>query len=186
VDQTTLAMLKEGDPSTIDAIIAFINQFARRRGIPPSDADELAVRTVAAAYEAADGYRGEAKVETWLCGIAARIWAGNCRERARRSGRTESLDDGRTELADPHEDVEQMAMDRMIAEDAVKQLSEEERQALLLRLAGLTSEEIAQQMGKTVDAVRSLKYRATQRLARHLRELDALAGDDSEMGRETV
>jgi len=175
VDQTTLARLKEGDSAAATECYAVVKQWALRQKIPPDKADELAVDTLSAVYLAADSFRGEAKVDTWLIGIARRAWANRCRQERSHTSRTISLDEAAERDDDVH--VEEMAIDRLAAEEAIGRLSEQERQAFLLRVRdGLSSEDIAERMGKSVAAVRSLKYRAVKEVGRYWRQFQ----EDSE------
>jgi RNA polymerase sigma-70 factor, ECF subfamily len=70
------------------------------------------------------------------------------------------------------EDPEELAIDRVDADRvvaALRELSEDQRQVLLLRMAaGLTAPEVAQTLGKTIGAVKALQHRGLASLARVL------------------
>jgi RNA polymerase sigma-70 factor (ECF subfamily) len=87
--------------------------------------------------------------------------------------RTESLDDVLDEAAlaedapDPQDLAERLEGSRVMA--ALEQLSTDQREVLLLRLAaGLTVVEVAATLGKTTGAVKALQHRGLARLAQKL------------------
>ena len=136
-------------------------------------AEDLTGMTLAAAVEALPGFRGEVdQLGGWLFRIA-RHDLHDYRRRVARS-RTENLDDVLDEAAlageppSPREwPVERLEASRVMA--ALEQLSTDQREVLLLRLAaGLTVGEVAATLGKTAGAVKSLQHRGLASLARKL------------------
>jgi len=169
MDDSTLAKLRQGDPVALRECLLIVNQWVRtQKQIPPADAEDIVLEAIERAVIAADSYRGEAKVETWLHQIASNTWVDNCRQRGRHAPWADSLDEKPGETASNAFDPEEMAFRRMAAEEAMgllSKLSEDERQAFVLRVVhGLSSEQIAQRLERTVDAVRCLKYRAAKKL----------------------
>lgn len=70
-----------------------------------------------------------------------------------------------------HEDVAKLVSDRLLAEEALSSLSEEERQAIeLVPMWGLTNSEAATEMGKSYDGFTCLLCRARQKAARFIEE----------------
>jgi RNA polymerase sigma-70 factor (ECF subfamily) len=64
-------------------------------------------------------------------------------------------------------------------QEAIRQLSPDQREVVLLRLAGgLTAAEIAGVVGKTTDAVKALQHRALVALARALARERPLAEEE--------
>jgi len=59
---------------------------------------------------------------------------------------------------------------------ALRTLTSEQRDVVELRLAGLTSAEIAAVLGTSVGAVKSCQFRAYARLRRHLTDAHAVGG----------
>jgi RNA polymerase sigma-70 factor, ECF subfamily len=136
-------------------------------------AEDLTGTVFAAAIEDLPGFRGEVtKLGGWLFRIA-RHDLYDYRRRAARA-RTESLDDVLDEaaLAEDAPDPQDLAVQRLeggrvVA--ALDQLSADQREVLLLRLAaGLTAPEVAATLGKTTGAVKALQHRGLASLARVL------------------
>ncbi len=136
-------------------------------------AEDLTGTVFAAAIEDLPGFRGEVtKLGGWLFRIA-RHDLHDYRRRVARA-RTENLDDVLGEAAlseDPHDlsdpHLTRLEGSRLVA--ALEQLSQEQREVLLLRLAaGLTGPEVAAALGKTTAAVRALQHRGLASLARVL------------------
>jgi RNA polymerase sigma-70 factor (ECF subfamily) len=135
-------------------------------------AEDLTGTVFAAAVEALPGFRGEVtKLGGWLFRIARHDLCDYRRRAAR--ARTENLDlvlDEAAQAEDAPEPwglVERLEGARMVA--ALEQLSPDQREVLLLRLAaGLTVGEVAATLGKTTGAVKALQHRGLARLARKL------------------
>jgi RNA polymerase sigma factor (sigma-70 family) len=108
----------------------------------------------------------------WLFQIARRDLYDHRRRQAR--ARIEPLDDHLPEAAtmagvdDPEElAIERLDAGRVVA--ALRELSDDQREVLLLRMAaGLTAPEVAETLGKTTGAVKALQYRGLASLARIL------------------
>jgi RNA polymerase sigma-70 factor, ECF subfamily len=136
-------------------------------------AEDLTGNVFTDAIASLPGFRGEInKLGGWLFRIA-RHDLYDYRRRAARA-RTENLDDVLDEAAlvedapDPQDlAVERLEGSRVMA--ALAQLSTDQREVLLLRLAaGLTAPEVATTLGKTTGAVKSLQHRGLASLARVL------------------
>lgn len=68
-------------------------------------------------------------------------------------------------------DVESMVIMRLVVDDAMKNLTEAEKQAFLLcERDGLSSEEAGERMDRSANAVRCLKLRASKKLAEYRRK----------------
>lgn len=109
------------------------------------------------ALAAIDGYRG-GSVVAWLYRIARNITI----DLARRQRPTTTLD-ARHEPPDHTPTPEAVALAREQADDlrtALATLSEEQRAAVELRLAGWSGEQIGAALGKSPDAVKMLRSRA--------------------------
>jgi RNA polymerase sigma-70 factor, ECF subfamily len=136
-------------------------------------AEDLTGSVFAAAIEALPGFRGPVEaLGGWLFRIARHDLADYRRRQART--RTDRLDDVIDEAAmavgapDPQElAVERLEGSRVMR--ALTQLSPDQREVLLLRLAaGLTAPEVAKALDKTTGAVKSLQHRGVSSLARVL------------------
>jgi RNA polymerase sigma-70 factor (ECF subfamily) len=109
----------------------------------------------------------------WLFRIAHHDLSDFRRKQTRSPGITpldEALDEAAVAVG--ADDPEQLAIqriegDRVLA--ALRQLSPDQREVLLLRVAaGLTAPEVAATLGKTTGAVKALQHRGLARLARVL------------------
>jgi RNA polymerase sigma-70 factor, ECF subfamily len=136
-------------------------------------AEDLTGTVFTAAIESLPGFRGEInKLGGWLFRIARHDLYDYRRRVAR--VRTENLDDVLDEaaLVENAPDPQDLAIERLDASRvmaALQQLSTDQREVLLLRLAaGLTAPEVATTLGKTTGAVKSLQHRGLASLARVL------------------
>jgi RNA polymerase sigma-70 factor (ECF subfamily) len=108
----------------------------------------------------------------WLFQIARHDLYDHRRRQAR--SRVESLEDNLNEVAviAGAEDPEELAIARLEGSRvlaAMRELSPDQREVLLLRMgAGLTAPEVAEVLGKTTGAVKSLQFRGLASLARVL------------------
>jgi RNA polymerase sigma factor (sigma-70 family) len=136
--------------------------------------DRLTGDVFISAIEGLPSFRGPVEaLGGWLFRIAHHDLSDLRRKQTRSPGMA-PLDDTLDEaaLAAGADDPEQLAMqriegDRVLA--ALRQLSPEQREVLLLRMAsGLTAAEVAATLGKTTGAVKALQHRGLARLARML------------------
>jgi RNA polymerase sigma-70 factor (ECF subfamily) len=175
-----------GDPGAIDALferhlpglLAFVRARAGPALLAKEDSLDLVQSTCREVLRdaPAEGYRDEAGFRHWLFLAAER----KILDRARYHGRgkreagseitpsraeVELLRRGYGGLETPS--VEAMHKEELAAlESALQRLGEEHRSVILLaRVVGLSHAQIAEQLGKSEVAVRSLLYRATARLA---------------------
>jgi len=137
-----------------------------------SEADEAVQETLLAAFDGANGFRGDAPVRGWLFGIARRICARRLEVRTRQARRRTLLIEG--ERARGADD----ALDDARRTHAIRGLLEElrptEREALLLRFEGdLSYREIATATGVDEPAARQRVSRALARMRTRLAELEA-------------
>lgn len=177
--QEIIARAAERDPGAWTAIyerfsgpiFRFLTHQVADRGV----AEDLTAGVFLEAIEAAPRFAGdESALRAWLFRIARHNLIDHFR-RTRRS-RTRPIEEtGDEELAragaeDPEESaLRNLERGRVLA--AIDKLSADQREVVLLRLAGgLTSSEIAGLLGKTTGAVKALQHRAMRALARHLEE----------------
>jgi RNA polymerase sigma-70 factor (ECF subfamily) len=145
------------------AMVAFCHRFVR----DPARAEELAQDVFVKLYGAADRYRPSARFRTFLYRIAA----NHCLNELRRPEHGARADDAAGAPADPdalpsgaanpEEIARGAALERAVAA-MLDRLPDKQRAALVLcRFEGLSYEEIAEVLGTTVSAVKSLVHRAT-------------------------
>jgi RNA polymerase sigma factor (sigma-70 family) len=139
----------------------------------PHDAEDALQNTLVAAWQNLHKFRGEARFSTWL----HRIAANNALSIVRRRKTNTQL----TDFTDPDQPVELVdddgpAFDDRVAlrdavHDALAQLSDEFREAVVLREFGdLTYADIAAQQGVPVQTVKSRLNRARTQLAEIMKD----------------
>ncbi len=191
-DVALMLRFKDGDPDAFrqlfdrhkNGVILFCYRFCGDERV----AEELAQETFIRVYRAATRYYAGARFRTWLFKIATNV----CLNETRRPGyriRAESLDgpeqikneariscqlDRRLNQPDElleHEEQRQMVL------AAIAQLSADQRAALLLRIEGEFSyHEIAHQMDRSENHVKTLIYRGRRKLRK---ALDNYFGDSA-------
>jgi RNA polymerase sigma-70 factor, ECF subfamily len=136
-------------------------------------AEDLTGTTFVSAIEGLPRFYGPVEaLGGWLFQIARHDLYDHRRRQAR--SRIEPLEDNLNEaaLADGGVDPEELAIDRLEGSRvlaALRDLSSDQREVLLLRMAGgLTAPEVAETLGKTTGAVKALQHRGLASLARGL------------------
>jgi RNA polymerase sigma-70 factor, ECF subfamily len=136
-------------------------------------AEDLTGTTFVSAIESLPRFRGPIEaLGGWLFQIARHDLYDHRRRQSR--SRIEPLEDNLNEAAQVAGavDPEELAIDRVDAGRvvaAMRHLSDDQRQVLLLRMAGgLTAPEVAEVLGKTTGAVKALQHRGLTSLARVL------------------
>jgi RNA polymerase sigma-70 factor (ECF subfamily) len=136
-------------------------------------AEDLTGTAFLSAIEGLPRFRGPVEaLGGWLFQIARHDLYDHRRWQTR--SRTEPLDDNLNEaaVADGTVDPEELAIERLEGTRvmaALRQLSSDQREVLLLRMAaGLTAPEVAVILGKTTGAVKALQHRGLASLARVL------------------
>ena len=136
-------------------------------------AEDLTGSTFVSAIEGLPKFRGPVEaLGGWLFQIARHDLYDHRRKQSR--SRIEPLDENLTEAAasDGTVDPEELAIDRLEGSrvmGALRELSPDQREVLLLRMAGgMTAPEVAAVLGKTTGAVKALQHRGLASLARVL------------------
>ncbi|HET6793077.1 MAG TPA: RNA polymerase sigma factor [Acidimicrobiales bacterium] len=144
--------------------------YARRRMATLDEASDAVGEAVTRAVAGIDRYRGEgAGFDAWLYGILRHVVL-DARNGARREGPGAVPDEADILAAPPGDgvlDVEEAGHLRA----AFSRLSDDDRELLELRVvAGLSSDEVAEVLGRKAGAVRMAQSRALTRLRRLLEE----------------
>jgi len=161
-----LARLKNGDARAFEELV--ISHQHRVFGVAlrmlgnAAEAEEVAQEAFLRAHRAIGSFRGEAKLSTWLYGIASRL----CLNRLA-GGERRLVRGGEAELerlaesgADPAADLERSEVEQALHR-AIAELPEERRIVVVLRdLEGLSYEEIAAALELELGTVRSRLHRA--------------------------
>jgi RNA polymerase sigma-70 factor (ECF subfamily) len=147
-----------------DRYAASIYRYCYRRLGDRSAAEDATSATFLRAIEALPGFRG-GSFKAWLYAIAHSVVVNGTRRRA------EGALDETYDVVDPGATPEETAIaadDRRQIVELLALLPEEQRRVVELRLAGLSGNEIAASVGKSVAAVKMLQHRAMQRFRRSL------------------
>jgi RNA polymerase sigma-70 factor, ECF subfamily len=183
------AGVKAGDPDAVGAVYTVLAgrllSYLMARVHDRPTAEDLLEATFIELIQRGDRIDGGPKaIKAWLF-RAAHFNALDYLRSARR--RIEDLEDG-TEAFDV-EDPDLGPEERAVVEEinitvrrAMERLSEDQRQVLFLRyMGGLTAPEVAEILGKSDGAVRSLQHRGERALARYLEaEMAAVASGPGE------
>ncbi|WP_237559727.1 RNA polymerase sigma factor [Corynebacterium neomassiliense] len=150
-----------------DAFVALV-QDARERvwgvclGITGNrhDAEDAMQDAIATAWQGFDRFRGASRFSTWLYRIAANI----CRNKVSRRREFPDSDTG-ADLPTNTTDIGDRVADTQVVRWAVGQLSDEFREAVVLReIGGLSYREIALQQGVNIQTVKTRIFRARKAL----------------------
>lgn len=125
------------------------------------EARELVADTIAAAYERFDTVRDERAFMSFLFTIASRTWQA---KRAHAARQVSTLPDDFDRLFDGGPSAE-LSTDVRILHDAIAQLPDDQRQAIILfEVMGFSLKDIATTQGCTSVAVKVRLHRARKRL----------------------
>jgi RNA polymerase sigma factor (sigma-70 family) len=144
----------------------------RMAGGNHDEADDIAQETFVKMYEALDGFRGEAKLYTWLYRIMMNAVIHRTRKKKTRNA--VNLDDvGDTLVSSelsPDSRMEKTEMTRLI-EEAIEQLPPKQREVFLLRFYDeLPYEEIAQAVGTSVGGLKANYFHAVKKIGEYVQQ----------------
>jgi len=159
------------------ALVGFAYRFVRNR----EAAEELAQEVFLRVHDAAPHYRPDAKFTTWLYRIATNICLNEVRRPRFRAGHQslDSADDPDcrpVELADTAKPPADVLLQRRAVSDALRKalarLPQKQRAAFILnKYQELSYAEVAEVLGVTEKAVKSLIHRAKEGLASMLQPI---------------
>ena len=123
------------------------------------------------AFRRASSFRGESAFSTWLYRIAINACKDFIRKRSRSAGLLGS--EGVVEEADPHLPVDDQVALRLDVAQALAELSDEYREAVVMYdIGGVSYEEIAGVAGVAIGTVKSRISRGRRQLAKLLEHRD--------------
>jgi RNA polymerase sigma-70 factor (ECF subfamily) len=158
----------DGDPALLEDLFACFRTdviaFLRRRCSDRTDAEDAMQDTFEAAARYLEGYRGEAALKNWSYRLASSACTRMRRGRKNASDLHVSLDEQRhlQGAAAIGAQAERMLEARLSPlQSALEQLGPKDRAVLLLRDGeGMSTAEVADQLGLTLSAVKSRLHRA--------------------------
>jgi RNA polymerase sigma-70 factor (ECF subfamily) len=178
-DEELVARAQGGDIDSFNQLIVRwerpIYALAYRVIGKEEDARDVCQDAFLRAYRALPGFKGQAKFSSWLYRIALNL----CRDWVRRQRRApvsqlpEDVDAGELAAeAGPVESIEDLVARRelsAIVEEAMSELSEEQRTAIILKeYHGMTFQEIADMQGCPLSTVKTRLYQGLSLLRRRL------------------
>jgi RNA polymerase sigma-70 factor (ECF subfamily) len=184
LDAALMLRVKQGDATAFTQLVDKYKQpvmnFAYRTLRDLTEAEDLAQNVFVQVYKSARRYEPSAKFSTWLFSIARNLCLNEIRRRARHPA--SSLDQTRAEADDqplhqvedrrvvlPSEELLHGELDQKIT-DALAELPENQRTALLLcRQEELSYEGIAEVLGCSLSATKSLIHRGRETLKSKLK-----------------
>lgn len=175
-ERRLLERIREGDAGAFDEVVVLhrlaVYRLARRMTGSHEEADEVAQETFVRAWRSVGGFRGDARLRTWLIRIALNVG----RSRAVRGGKTTDLADA-AGVPDASEGAEAAAGRREAGarlRAAVALLPRRQREVVVLKaFSEMTYEEVAAAMGLTVGAVKAHFHQAVGNLRRRMAEAEA-------------
>ena len=168
-----LARLRAGDPRAFEELV--IGYQHRVFGVAlrmlgnRAEAEEIAQEVFLRAHRAVADFRGEARLSTWLYGIASRLCLNRLASPDRRMARGDAiLADVTAATPDAAAELERVELDAALR-TAIAELPEERRLVLVLRdVEGLSYEQIAEALAVDPGTVRSRLHRARMQLKEKL------------------
>jgi len=157
----------------IDSYSRLVAGAIASQGVDNADVEDLAQVAFVNVYRGIAGFRGEAKLSSWIYRIALNAARGHLKRLARRPRQQsveEELESGRQPVDERQGAVMQTVANRALA-GAMGELTENQRVALsLYYFEELSYEEIAEAMQLNLNTVRTQIRRGKQRLAELLDE----------------
>jgi RNA polymerase sigma-70 factor (ECF subfamily) len=149
-------------------IISFIFYMVNQQCL----AEELAQETFVRAYRSLNALRDDAKLSTWLFGIARNIARESIRDRRRERGQVELSDRAVLELQAPAPSPAVELLDKeltLVVRHALQQLDEDKRLVFTLKVyQQRTYDEIAEITGFSIPKIRNDLHRARIEMRRRL------------------
>ncbi|HIW74497.1 MAG TPA: RNA polymerase sigma factor [Firmicutes bacterium] len=175
-DEGLLAEIAQGSEEALRALYvetsAAVYGFALSILKNPHDAEDVMQETYIRLYGAASAYRPQGKPMAWILAIVRNL----ARMRLREAGKT-VLPDSQEQWPEDTALFHSGSDDRLVLEAAMRLLSDEERQVVMLHaVSGLRHREIATLLEQPLSTVLSRYHRALAKLRRELSGLPARSG----------
>ncbi|MGI8958309.1 MAG: RNA polymerase sigma factor [Bryobacteraceae bacterium] len=173
-----VALLRERDPSTLDAVVReharHLYKMSRVLGFNDRETEDLVQDTFAVFLQTLDRFEGRSQIRTWLIGILYRKAQERRREQSREK-KSDPIDtvfeshfDQNGRWQKPPEDLERLFASQEIGaliSECLGDVPLQQREAFLLReVEGLETKEICKILNLTVTHFGALMHRARNRL----------------------
>lgn len=177
-DDELMEQVAQGDGEAFRLLVekyeGLVRNVAYRMGLPLADVDDAAQQAFLRVWRSASTYRANSNFPSWLLVIVRNVLRNYVRDWRRSPfGNLEQQDDffpnlqSQKQLA-PDEQLKNKELGEIVRQ-AIAELPENQRLALVLhRLEGIPHETIAETLGVTVPAVKSLIHRAKENLQQKL------------------
>ncbi len=166
-DQALAEMARGGQQAAFQALYErYLSPvYNRLRALlPPEAVEDVTQEVFIAALQGIGGYREQANFRTWIAGIIRHKVADYYRRRGRQP-EVLSLDDEVSDVTDPNARQEE----DVIVRAALWRLPSHYQEVLLLRFAeGMPFDQIAQQLGLSLEATKSRYRRAIAAMAQEM------------------
>jgi RNA polymerase sigma-70 factor (ECF subfamily) len=182
-DAALMLRVKQGDTAAFTELVEKYKQpvmnMVSRTLRDQTEAEDLAQNVFVQVYKSAHRYKSTAKFSTWLFTIARNLCLNEIRRRSRHpaeslEGQGEQEDQPQRQFEDkktfqPTENLLQSELAQKI-EEALSELPENQRTAILLcRQEELSYDEIAEVLGTSLSATKSLIHRGRETLKEKLK-----------------
>jgi RNA polymerase sigma-70 factor (ECF subfamily) len=131
--------------------------------VPQADVDDVTQEVFLAVIKSLHSFRGDAKFSTWLHTLTSRQVVNYYRQRERSPEQVDEqveAMEAQAAFSDHKQDLRNQE-EMIVLQRGITKLSEDYQEVLLLRFAdGLPFKDIAEQLGKSLDATKSLFRRA--------------------------
>lgn len=183
-DTDLMIRVREGDRDAFELLVFRYRQgvlnFVHRTLRDATEAEDVAQHTFVQVWKAAHRYQASARFSTWLFTIARNLCLNEIRRRSRHPADSLDAIDGEREDQAPRQFADTGALMppdalaevelREKVQEAIDGLPENQRTALLLcREEELSYEEIAEVLGTSISATKSLIFRGRETLKQRLK-----------------
>jgi len=162
------------------AYAPIVARFLTRMLGPASYVDDLVQQVFVELFSGLKRFRGDAKLTTWLYGVAKNVALKHMRTEKRRRRRHDAWKDHLTVMSNGIIDGRRQAEARMLVgalDDAVQKLDPKHRAVWVMReLEGLSTEEVAEALGIRSGTVRSRLFKARNTVMDHLKRQREASG----------